>query len=77
MSAFASAYDGIVLVHLILCDLQDEEMFLAEPLEMADVLFSDDMAFSKGAALELSGPDLGDVMGETVPTACCTGMVLQ
>jgi hypothetical protein len=51
-------------MHLVIFDIQDKEVFLAEPLQMTYILRPDNMALSEGAALEFSRPDLGDVMGE-------------
>ena len=51
-------------MHLVGTKRQDEETLLTDPLEMTDVLYSDDMAFPEGRPLELILPDLGDIVGK-------------
>ncbi len=54
----------LVLMQFVVSNLQHEKMLLAEPLEMTNVLFANDVAFFEGAALELAWPDLGYIMSE-------------
>jgi hypothetical protein len=49
-------------VHLVFRDLEHEEMLLAEPLEVANILFANNMSFFKCAPLEFPGPYLGYIM---------------
>jgi hypothetical protein len=51
--------------------MEHEEMLLAEPLEMTDVFFPDDMPLFKGAALKFAGPYLGDIMGKDRAYSLC------
>jgi hypothetical protein len=57
----------IVFMHFVFSDMQNEKVFLAEPLQMTDVFLTDNMSFLKSASLELPGPDLRDIMGKDRP----------
>jgi hypothetical protein len=49
---------GIVFVQLFIPYFQHEEVFLPEPLQVADVFLSDDVPLPERPPLELPGPNL-------------------
>ncbi len=55
---------SVVFVHLVVCDIQHKEIFLAEPLKMADIFLPDNMSFLEGPSLKLSRTYLCYVMGK-------------
>ncbi|GAB4485592.1 MAG: hypothetical protein OHK006_12000 [Thermodesulfovibrionales bacterium] len=61
----------LVLVQFVRSDLENEEVLLAQPLEMANVLAPHDMALAERPAFELSRPHLGDVVSEHGADSLC------
>ncbi len=64
-------------MHLVFSDLKHKEMLLAEPLEMTDVLFPDDVAFLECTSLKFAGPDLGNIMGKDRADGLLTGIAFM
>jgi hypothetical protein len=54
----------LVLVDFVLFQIDYIQVIFTEFLEMAKVFIADGMAFMKGGALELTGSNLGNVMGQ-------------
>ena len=57
----------LVLVDLVLGQVEDVEVVLAQLLQVADVLVAHRVTLAEGRALELAGPDLGDVVRQPGP----------